>query len=103
VYDQAARFASHADPEAAARRVLAASGAALRFRDWLDTRTIPLPDGPDRTADLVAALEDEAGQPWLLLFEFQRQHDPDKLDVTLEEAGILRGHARHGAERQGKY
>jgi hypothetical protein len=36
------------------------------------------------------------------VFEFQSQHDPDKLDVTLEEAGILRGHARHGADRQGR-
>jgi hypothetical protein len=25
------------------------------------------------------------------------------LDVTLEEAGILRGHARHGTDRKGKY
>jgi hypothetical protein len=37
------------------------------------------------------------------VFEFQSQHDPDKLDVTLEEAGILRGHARHGEGRKGKY
>src|SRR5205085_2861426 len=81
----------------------APSGVALLFRDWLDTRTIPLPGGPDRIADLVAALEDQAGQVWLLVFEFQNQHDPDKLDVTLEEAGILRGHARHGTDRQGKY
>jgi hypothetical protein len=102
-FDQAARFAAQADPQAVIRRVLAPSGAALSFREWLDTRTLPLPRGPDRTADLVAALEDPAGEPSLLLLEFQSQHDPDKLDVTLEEAGILRGHARHGADRQGKY
>jgi hypothetical protein len=103
VFDQAARFAAQVDPEAVVRRVLAPSGAAFSFREWLDTRTIPLPGGPDRTADLVAALEDQAGMASLLVFEFQSQHDPDKLDVTLEEAGILRGHARHGADRQGKY
>ena len=61
------------------------------------------PAGPTRTADLVATLDDPSGPPVLLVFEFQSQHDPDKLDVTLEEAGILRGHARHGDNRQGKY
>ncbi len=39
----------------------------------------------------------------MLIFEFQAQHDSDKLDVTLEEAGTLRGHARHGEDRKGKY
>jgi hypothetical protein len=102
-FDQAARFAAQADPQAVVRRVLVPTGAALPFREWLDTRTIPLPGGPDRTADLVAALDDPTGHSVLVVFEFQSQHDPDKLDVTLEEAGILRGHARHGADRKGKY
>jgi hypothetical protein len=104
-FDQAARFAAQADPEAVLRRVLAPTGVALRFRDWLDTRTLPLPGGPDRIADLVAALDDPAApdRPALLVLEFQAQHDPDKLDVTLEEAAILRGHARHGDDRKGKY
>jgi hypothetical protein len=103
VYDQAARFAAQAEPGAVVRRVLVPSRAALSFREWLDTRTIPLPGGPERIANLVAALDDPAGAPALLVFEFQAQHDRDKLDVTLEEAGILRGHARHGPDRQGKY
>jgi hypothetical protein len=103
VYDQAARFATQGEPAAVVRRVLAPSGAAWPFREWLDTRTLPLPGGPDRTADLVAALDDPAGTPALLLFEFQGRHDPDKLDVTLEEAGILRCRVRHGVDRQGKY
>lgn len=103
-YDQAARFAAQADPEFVVHRVLAATGAALRFREWLDTRTIPLPGGPDRVADLVAALDDPTtDHPALLILESQSRHDPDKLDVTLEEAGILRGHVRHGANREGKY
>lgn len=102
-YDQAARFAAQADPHAVVRRVVEPTGAALRFREWIDTRTIPLPGGPDRTADLVAALDDPGGGPALLILEFQSQHDPDKLDVTLEEAGILRGHARHGDDRKGRY
>lgn len=102
-FDQAARFAAQADPEAVVRRVLVPTGVSPSFREWLDTRTIPLPGGPDRTADLVAALDAPTGQPVLLVFEFQSRHDPDKLDVTLEEAGILRGHARHGDDRRGKY
>jgi hypothetical protein len=103
VYDQAARFATQAAPDAVVRRVLAPTGAALPFQQWLDTRTLPLPGGPDRTADLVAALDDPAGAPALLVFEFQSQHDPDKLDGTLEEAALLRSRARHGADRRGKY
>jgi hypothetical protein len=64
-----------------------------------------LPGGPARTADLVAALADPATSepPWLPLLEFQAQEDPDEVDVTLEEVGILRSRARHGDNRKGKY
>ena len=58
VFDQAARFAAQADPEVVPRRLLASSGLMLSFREWLDTRTLPLPGGTDRTADLVAGLID---------------------------------------------
>ncbi len=102
-FDQAARFASQSAPEPVVRRVLAPSGLSLPFREWLDTRAIPLPGGPDRTADLVALLEGVEGEPTLLLLELQSQHDPDKLDATLEEAGMLRCRARHGEDRKGKY
>jgi hypothetical protein len=104
-FDQAARFATHAEPDAVARRLLMPKGMLLRFRAWLDTRTLPLPGGPDRTADLVAALDDPAAEdrPWLLVFEFQAQVDPDKLDVTLEEVAILRNRVLHGQDRKGKY
>ncbi len=105
VYDQAARFAAREDREAVLRCLLAGKGVALAFRDWLDTRSFPLPGGPDRTADLVAALDDPAAadKPWLLVLEFQARVDPDKLDVTLEEVAILRSRVRHGEDRKGKY
>lgn len=105
VFDQAARFAAQADPEGVVRRVLAATKTPLRFTEWADTRTLPRPGGSERTADLVAVLADAvaAGSPWLLLLEFQTRHDPDKLDVTLEEVARLRLHGRHGQDRQGKY
>ncbi len=104
-FDQAARYAAQADAVVVPARLLAGSGVALAFREWLDTRTIPLPGGPDRTADLVAALDDPAApdSPWLVVLEFQAQVDADKLDVTLEEVAILRSRARHGDERKGKY
>ena len=79
--------------------------AALRFRQWQDTRTTPRPGEPDITADLVAALGNDArpDQPWLLVFEFQAEHDPDKLDITLAEVARLRLTVRHGDDRRGKY
>src|ERR1700681_631067 len=105
VFDQAARFASQADPEAVVGRVLAATKTSIRFKEWADTRTLPRPGGVDRTADCVAVLENPPAieQPWLLVLEFQARHDPDKLDVTLAEAGQLRLEARHGEARRGKY
>ena len=76
----------------------------LTFREWLDTRTLPLPGGTDRTADLIAALDNPTSPevPWLLVLEFQSQHDPDKLDVTLEEVAIFRNRVRH-TDGKGRY
>jgi hypothetical protein len=104
VFDQAARFATQADPTAVLERVLAATKTSLRFAEWADTRTLPRPGGGERTADLVAVVAEEAaGSPWLLVLEFQARHDPDKLDVTLEEVARLRLHGRHGSDRRSKY
>lgn len=102
-YDQAARFAAQADHDAVVRRVLRPTKLDLPFREWLDTRTVPPPGGPDRIADLIAALDRPSGEPVLLVLEFQSEHDPEKLDVTLEETGTLRTRVRHGEERRGKY
>jgi hypothetical protein len=105
VFDQAACFATQVEPEALVQRLLASRSVPWRFREWLDTRSLPLPGGADRTADLVMALDDPAApdRPWLLVLEFQAQVDPDKLDVTLEEVALLRSRARHGEDRQGRY
>jgi hypothetical protein len=104
-FDQGARYAAQAEPEAVITRLLSGLAVRLRFREWVDTRTTPRPGDPDRTADRVAALIDESApdRPWLLVLEFQAQHDPDKLDVTLAEAGQLRVGVRHGEDRRGKY
>lgn len=105
VFDHAARFAAQADPEAVPLRLLAAEGRRFAFREWLDTRTLPLPGGQDRTADLVAAMDDPVSPyvPWLVVLEFQAQPDEAKLDVTLQEVAALRVSARHGADRLGRY
>jgi hypothetical protein len=105
VFDQAARFGAQADPEPVLKRVLAATKSPFQFKEWADTRTLLRPGGTDRTADLVASLAEAAAveEPRLLVLEFQTRHDPDKLDVTLEEVARLRLHARHGHDRRGKY
>jgi hypothetical protein len=105
VFDQAGRYATLADAESVVARLLRDELVKLRFREWLDSRTTPMPGDRDRTADRVAALEDERAseRPWLVVFEFQSRHDADKLDVTLAEAARLRIEVRHGEDRQGKY
>src|SRR6185437_11557570 len=104
-FDHAAAFAAQADPSVVIGRLLAPTRKRLRFRDWFNTRPIPLPGGPKRTADLVALLDDPdaSARPALLILELQSLHDPEKLDTTLLEAAVFRAYARHGDDRQGKY
>ena len=105
VFDKAANYAYRAEPLGVTRRVLRLAKLPFRYRSLFETRTTPLPAEKDRTADKVAVLEDPAdpNQPWLLVFEWQAQHDEDKLDVTLLEAARLRADHRHGTEAKGKY
>jgi hypothetical protein len=114
VYDQGARFAAHAEPTGILQRLLKSRGLSLSFRGWEDTRTLPLPGGPDRTADLVVALDEptteaavaeptKVASPWLMIMEFQAQVDVEKLDGTLEEVAILRHRVRHGKDSKEKY
>lgn len=105
VFDQAARYAAQESPEPVVARLVRGLRESLRFREWVESRTTTMPGERDRTADRVAALFDEADpdQPWLLLAEFQAEHDPDKLDVTLVEVARLRMEVRHGRDRKGRY
>jgi hypothetical protein len=105
VFDQAARYAAQEAAEPVVARLVRGRRESLRFREWVESRTTPLPGERDRTADRVAALLDEAApeQPWLLLAEFQAEHDPDKLDVTLIEVARLRMEVRHGPNRKSRY
>ncbi|MGL4553724.1 MAG: hypothetical protein ACRC33_21385 [Gemmataceae bacterium] len=101
VFDQAARYAARLEPGGVLAPLLG-DGFTGRHAGWFDTRSLPMPGGPDRAADLIAECEDAGGR-WLVVLEFQSSHDPEKLDVTLLEAAVLRVHARHGAERAEKY
>lgn len=105
VYDQGARYATQEEPDAVIGRLLRASGEALRFDREFDTRTVPLPGGPDRTGDLAVVLAGpaEVAEPALLLIEFQSRHDPNKLDATFLAAAQYRHYARHGPDRRGKF
>jgi hypothetical protein len=100
-FDQGARYATQADPEPVVARLLRGQGVRFRFQGWGDTRTVPRPGGRNRTADLVAVLTDAAHpeQSWGLILEFQSEHDPDKLDVTLggDETTITRWKELAGA------
>jgi len=102
-FDQASRYAAQADPDCLVQRVLAPTGVSLHYREWLDTRTVTLPGGPNRIADLVAATDDPSAFPVALLYEFQSQHDAEKLEVSLLEAIAHRLQLRHGKKKHGKY
>ena len=96
VFDQAGRFAATAEPGFEVGRLGPVTGLALAFRGWLPTRGLPLPGGPDRDADLVAIgdVADNSGRPWLLIFEVQAQHDPDKHKVLQLEAMVFLNYAK---------
>jgi hypothetical protein len=105
VYDQAARWAANTDPSPVVARFQREQGTRLRFKELGESRTTPRPGGLDRTADRVFLLADEnkPTEQWLLVGEFQAQHDENKLDDTLVEVAQIRVRARHGPERKGKY
>ncbi len=105
VYDQAARYAAQAEPEAVIARLLRDTGEPLSFGRDFDTRTVPLPGGPDRTGDLAVILTGpvEVAESVLLMIEFQARHDEDKLDATFLAAAQYRHYARHGPDRRGKF
>jgi hypothetical protein len=105
VYDQAARWAANTDPHPVVSRLERLQGTRLRFVEFHESRTTPRPGGLDRTADRVFVLADENSpmQPWLLVAEFQVEHDEDKLDTTLVEVAQFRARERHGPDRKEKY
>src|SRR4051812_18597985 len=96
VFDQAARLAATAEPSFVFHRLRPLLGLALTFRRWFPTRSLPLPGGPDREADLVAVADDPDNKdcPWLLIFEMQSGHDPEEANVLQLETVVFLCHAR---------
>ena len=70
-FDQASRYAAKLDPVGFLCWLLSEVAALLRFRGWLDTRTLPFPGDPERTCDTVAWLGDaDPDVSWAVPVEF---------------------------------
>jgi len=88
-YDQGSRYTAKLDPLGFLRWVLSRLPPTIQFRLWLDARTIPFPEDPDRTGDTVAGLMDDAETDtwWALPLEFQGKPDPEMFGRLLEYLG----------------
>src|SRR5262249_56603993 len=70
-FDQASRYAAKLDAVGFLSWLLREDAAELRFRLWLDTRTLPFPGDPERTCDTVAWLGDaDPAVEWALVLVF---------------------------------
>ncbi len=70
-FDQACRYAAKLDAVGFLCWLLREDTAELRFRTWLDTRTLPFPGDPERTCDTVAWLADaDPDIEWAVPVEF---------------------------------
>ncbi len=96
VYDQAARFLLHLDPEALLLWLLRATPEEVAFVRWLDARHVAWPGGPERTSDTVAWLLDRTAndRPWAVAAETQVVPDPEMFGRLLEYLGSLCRQAR---------
>ncbi len=105
LFDQAARYACRTQSEVVAKRLLRPVRERWQFGQFHDTRTSPLPGQRDRTVDSVLALDnlDGPGNPFLIILEFQAQHDEDKLRTTLVSVAHMHADVRHGPDHKGRY
>ena len=71
-YDQLCRRMAKRRPVALLQLLLTAFSLHLRYRGWVDARTITWPGDPERTGDVVAVLEALAqpGPLWAFDLEF---------------------------------
>jgi hypothetical protein len=104
-FDQSARYAAVAEPGFVLQRLRPLLDLTLAFRGWFNTRSVPLPGGPDRDADLVAIADDDADadRAWLLIHEFQAQADADKAAVIQLEAMIFLCYAKDVESGGGRF
>jgi hypothetical protein len=91
-FDQACRYLAKRNPGGMIAWLLPGLSPTVRFRCWLDTRSIPFPGEPERVCDTVAHLVDtstKASVPWALAIEFQRQPAATMFGRLLEYLGRL--------------
>ncbi len=70
-FDQTSRYAGKLDAAGFLTWLLREEPIALRFRGWLDTRTVPFPGDPERVCDTVAWLGDaDPALEWAVPVEF---------------------------------
>jgi hypothetical protein len=75
-FDQASRYTAKLDASGFLAWLLREEVAELRFRGWMDTRTLPFPGDPERTCDNVAWLADaDPSVEWALPVEFCLEPD----------------------------
>ena len=59
-FDQACRYLARLEPAPFLAWLLGIAPDRLKFRGWLDTRTVRFPGDPELTCDTIAHLEDRA-------------------------------------------
>jgi hypothetical protein len=77
-FDKASRFAAKIEPATFLAWATGLPADRFTFREWLDTRAIPLPHEPDQIGDSVARVANaNAAEPdWAVAIEFQIEPDP---------------------------
>jgi hypothetical protein len=89
-YDQGCRYLAKRDPVALLGWLLRETPEELRFRTWLDARTLPFPGDPERICDTVAWLGDaDPAVEWAVPLEFCLDPDGDLFGRLLIYLGQL--------------
>ncbi|HEY7310371.1 MAG TPA: hypothetical protein VH643_13485 [Gemmataceae bacterium] len=89
-FDQASRYAAKLDAVGFLAWLLREDPVEVRFRLWLDARTLPFPGDPERTCDTVAWLSDpDPAVEWALPIKFCLEPDGELLGRLLVYLGQL--------------
>ncbi len=98
MFDQAARFAVKIDAAGFFRWLLGGSATPLVFRDWLDTRRVPVPGRADLTGDVIAEFDDRErpGESFALIVELQTEPAADIVERVALYALQLRRELSRG-------
>jgi hypothetical protein len=102
-YDQACRYAAKLDAVGLLCWLVGETPAELRFRTWLDARTLPWPGDPERTCDTVAWLGDaDPAVEWAVPVEFCLEPDGELFGRLLVYLGQL-WHEKRPTDGRGEH